>query len=419
MRSYEEKFVTGGMAAGASEETARRVYDQIVGFSGFGFPKAHAAAFGLLAYQSTWLRVHHPAEFLCGLLNEQPMGFYPPDALAHEAQRRGIDVLPPCVVAGGLNCSVEEFSTPGPVSGKSFTCSQAARAKALPSPPGGAVSEVHPLAVRLGLGYVSGVRAEEVQALVDERERRPYRSVGDLASRSGAGPETLERLAWAGACDALVEGPVSERRRQALWKLGAAYPSVAVDGGRQLALPLDPEEAPKLREMSAWDRMLADLGSTSVTLHEHPVELMRPGLGPGYVTSAGLESTRHGSRVQVAGLVVARQRPATAKGVTFMLLEDETGTINLIVTPPVYERHRLTVRAEPFVVASGRLERREGVTNILVDRIARLEPPSEVPEATVKHIEPRRMWSTQPDDESAAQLRALAPAANSFGRGRG
>jgi error-prone DNA polymerase len=380
LRSYEEKFVEGGMANGASEETARRVYDQIVGFSGFGFPKAHSAAFGLLAYQSTWLRVHYGPEFLCSLLNEQPMGFYPPDALAHEAQRRGISVLPPCVESGDKDCTVEES------------------------------------AVRLGLGYVGGVRAEEVHTLVDQR---PYRSIGDLASRSGAGPETLERLAWAGACDALVDGPVSERRRRALWQLGAAYPSVEVDGGRQLALPLDPEDAPQLRSMSTWDRMLADLGSTSVTLNEHPVELMRPGLGPGYVTSAGLEDRAHGSRVQVAGLVVARQRPATAKGVTFMLLEDEAGTINLIVLPPVYERFRLAVRAEPFVTAAGRLERREGVTNILVDRIARLERPSSVPEATVKHIEPRRMWSTQPEEESTAQLRALAPAANSFGRGRG
>jgi error-prone DNA polymerase len=386
MRVHEEKFVSGGMANGASEETARRVYDQIVGFSGFGFPKAHSAAFGLLAYQSTWLRVHYGPEFLCALLNEQPMGFYPPDALAHEAQRRGIAVRPPCVAAGRVDCSVEEG------------------------------------AVRLGLGYVSGVRAEEVRALVEERERRPYRSIGDLASRSGAGSETLERLAWAGACDVLIKDPtppVEERRRQALWLLGAAYPSTATGGGRQLALPLDPEQAPRLREMTAWDRMLADLGSTSVTLNEHPVELMRPGLGPGFLTSAELESTRHGARVRVAGLVVARQRPATAKGVTFMLLEDEAGTINLIVTPPVYERFRLTVRAEPFVIAAGRLERHEGVTNILVEEIARLERPADVPEATVKHIEPRRMWSTQPEEESAAQLRALAPAANSFGRGRG
>ncbi len=228
MRSYEEKFVAGGVANGASEETARRVYDQIVGFSGFGFPKAHSAAFGLLAYQSTWLRVHYGPEFLCSLLNEQPMGFYPPDALAHEAQRRGISVLPPCVVAGSAECSVE--SAAGPVSGKSFPCSpsRAARAKPLPSPPAEAA-----LAVRLGLGYVSGVRAEEVRSLV---EHRPYRSIGDLASRSGAGPETLERLAWAGACDALVPGPVEDRRRRALWLLGAAYPSVEVDGGRQLAL---------------------------------------------------------------------------------------------------------------------------------------------------------------------------------------
>jgi error-prone DNA polymerase len=166
--------------------------------------------------------------------------------------------------------------------------------------------------------------------------------------------------------------------------------------------------------------MLADYGSTGVTLREHPLELLRPALPADLRTSDELERHPHGRRVRVAGLVVARQRPATAKGVTFMLLEDERGTINLIVPPPIHERFRLAVRAEPLVLATGRLESREGTVNVLVDRIERLERP-DLPNAKVKHIEPRRTWSSEageglPGPEEEADLRAVAPAAHSFGR---
>ena len=204
------------------------------------------------------------------------------------------------------------------------------------------------------------------------------------------------------------------RRRQALWMLGVTVPGVPVgDHGTQLALPLDPHEGPELRALSAWERMLADYGSTGVTLREHPLQLMRPGLPADLSTSRELERGQHGRRVRVAGLVIARQRPATAKGVTFMLLEDELGTINLIVPPPIHDRFRLAVRAEPLVLATGRLEQREGTTNVLVDQIERLERP-DLPVAQVKHIEPRRVWSTETQEE--ADLRAVAPAGHSFGR---
>jgi error-prone DNA polymerase len=385
IRAYEEKFLEGAAERGAPRATAEHVWTQIVGFSGFGFPKAHSAAFGLLAYQSTWLRVHYGPEFLCSLLNEQPMGFYPPDTLVHETQRRGVEVLPPCIVRSAVHCRTEN---------------------------GG---------VRLGLGYVNGVREAEVRALVAERdEGGGWRSLGDLAGRSGAAGETLGRLAWAGACDALVEGPETHKRRQALWLLGVALPGVAVPEGTQLALPLDPHAGPELRALTAWERMLADYGSTGVTLREHPLELLRPALPADLRTSDELERHPHGRRVRVAGLVVARQRPATAKGVTFMLLEDEHGTINLIVPPPIHERFRLAVRAEPLVLATGRLESREGTTNVLVDRIERLERP-DLPNAKVKHIEPRRTWSSEageglPGPAEEADLRAVAPAAHSFGR---
>jgi error-prone DNA polymerase len=360
------------MANGASEEVAARVFLQVVGFSGFGFPKAHSAAFGLLAYQSAWLRVHYGPEFLCGLLNEQPMGFYPPDALVHDAQRHGVEVLPVSVQRSIALCRTEDG------------------------------------AIRMGLGYVNGVRADDVEALVHERERGgPFRSAADLAARCKSQRDTLERLAWAGACDELCDGS----RRRALWELGVAVPGYETDGGVQLALPLD-IEAPELRQLDAWERLVADYGSTKVTLREHPLELMRPDLPQTIVPSAALRTIRDGARVQLAGLVVARQRPATAKGVTFMLLEDEQGTFNVIVAPPVHDACRLAVRAEPFVVIDGKLERRQGVINVVARSVKRLDRP-DLPIADVRHIEPRKAWSTQ---EDGADLRAVAPAAHSFGR---
>jgi error-prone DNA polymerase len=409
MRAYELKFVDGAEARGVARETAERVYAQIVGFSGFGFPKAHSAAFGLLAYQSTWLRVHYGPEFLCALLNEQPMGFYPPDVLVHEAQRRGIPVLAACVVRSDVECGVEWMAGEGG----------------------------ERLAVRVGLAYVNGVRETDVREIAAERERGGgFGSVTELAARCAARQDALERLAWAGACDALVGGaagvgdpaaasdPAGARRR-ALWLLGASAPGIAVPEGTQLALPLDPAEPPALPELSPWDRMLADYGSTGVTLREHPLGLMRPGLDEDVSSSADLERARDGTHVRVAGMVVARQRPATARGVTFMLLEDEAGTINLIVPPPVYERFRLAVRAEPLLLAEGRLERREGVTNVLVARVERLERP-DLPLGEVRHIEPGRAWSTdERGDElrdggasasATGDMRAVAPAAHSFGR---
>ena len=398
MRAFAAKFIDGAVARGATPEVAERVYGQIVGFSGFGFPKAHSAAFGLLAYQSTWLRVHYEPEFLCALLNEQPMGFYPPDSLVHEAQRRGTEVLPPDVTRSRAECTVEVTGDRSQVTGP-VTCH--------PSP-------VPSLAVRLGLGYVNGVAEADVKAIVADRDAQgAFASAADLAARCAPRQGTLELLAWAGACDGLCAGG----RREALWQLGVAAPGQSVRGGTQLALPVDPHEAPPLRQLTPWERMLADYGSTKVTLHEHPLELMRESLGERYETSELLETGPTGRRVRVAGLVVARQRPATAKGVTFMLLEDELGAINLIVPPPVYEDCRAVVRAEPLVWATGKLERREGVTNIVVDDLGRLERP-DLPLGEVRHIEPKVRWSNERSASamSTDDLRAVVPAGHAFGR---
>ncbi len=389
MAVYQERFVDGAVERGVSRPVAERVFEQVRAFSGFGFPKAHAAAFGLLAYQSTWLRVHYAPEFLCALLNEQPMGFYPPDALVHDAQRHGIEVLHPQVNYSAVECRVE---------GR---------------------------AVRIGLGYVLGVQEQEVKSLVFERERGGnFADAEDLAARPAAARDTLERLAWAGALN--IGAPPLRRlrrrtspRREALWQMGVVTPGKAVEGGVQLSLPLDAPAAPALRELTRWERLVADYGSIRISLAEHPLALLRPELPPQTMSSEALGRIAHGSRVMVAGLVVARQRPATAKGVTFMLLEDEWGTINLVVAPPVYERHRLIVRTEPFVLIEGRLERRSSVINVVVDKLRALEQP-DLPRAEVKQIEPPPGRETgRPREQLAAtagELRAVLPSPHSFGR---
>jgi error-prone DNA polymerase len=375
IQAYHERFVRGAQAKhGVDAETAERVFAMVKGFSGFGFPKAHGAAFGLLAYQSTWLRVHYTSELLCSLLNEQPMGFYPPDALVHEAQRRGIEVLVPDVNHSGVECDVELAGPDGQLDDGRAAGSRAGRRRPR---------------VRIGLAYVRGVRREEVEALVAARERAgPFRNLSDLASRAGSSASALELLAWSGACDELAAaGRVAagatvtgSARRIALWQLGVMSPGRRVPGGTQLSLPLDLPAPPALRTLSEWEAMLADYSSTGLTTATHPLALLRDRLSHA-VTSRDLGSLEHGSRVRVGGLVVARQRPGTAGGVVFILLEDEHGTINLIVPPKIYERHRLTVRTEPLILIEGKLERLAaagGAINVLVDRVGPIDAPDQI-----------------------------------------
>ena len=392
IEAHHRRFIEGAMRLhGVDAELAERVFAKVRGFSGFGFPKSHAAAFGLLAYQSAWLRVHYGPEFLCALLNEQPMGFYPPDALVHEAQRRGIQVLAPDVNRSSVECTLDAEGR-----------------------------------VLIGLGYVRGVRRAEIEALVGEREQGgPFASLAALASRAGAGAPALDLLAWSGACDALASsqpGTVAPRRL-ALWQLGVAAKAHDVGGGsRQLALPLELPPAPALPALEAWEALLADYGTLGMSTATHPLALLRPRLLEGFADSRDLAALAHGTRVRVGGLVVARQRPGTAAGVVFVLLEDEFGVINLVVPPAVYERHRLAVRSEPLLAVAGRLERYAsggGAINVLADRIAPLEA-RERPDADVRSL-PGARREAPPGGGQEADLdgfRAVAPAVMSFAAGR-
>ncbi|HWI22343.1 MAG TPA: DNA polymerase III subunit alpha [Baekduia sp.] len=394
IEAHHDRFVTSAQAmhSDVTPELAESVWQMVKGFAGFGFPKAHGAAFGLLAYQSTYLRVHYGPEFLVSLLDEQPMGFYPPDALIHEAQRRGIEVLAPDVNESDVECSVISVDRP---------------------------------AIRMGLGYVMGVKETEVRALVAARkDGGRFESLPDLASRAGAGSAALAQLAWSGACDALAQG----QRRRALWELGVTAPGRRVgEAGVQLSLPLDSGGAPDLPELGEWDRMLADYETTSMTTTKHPIALLRKSLQQrGCISSADLADIAHGSAVRIAGLVIARQRPGTARGVVFMLIEDETGTVNLIVPADLYERERVTVRSEPLVEFEGRLERHAsggGAINVLVKRLRQLDAESALRPylgAPVADFDPgdAAELAREAAEGSGGDFRAVAPAAQSFASGR-
>jgi error-prone DNA polymerase len=408
MQAKREQFVAGAIAhSGADLRTAERVWEMVSGFAGFGFPKAHATAFGLLAYQSTWLRVHYGPEFLCALLNEQPMGFYAPDSLVHEAQRRGIPVLGLDVNASEVLCEVQ------PVGGQ--------------------------LGVRLGLGYVKGAVAQEVRELVAERHRGgSFRDLGDLAARTITGRGTFEQLAWSGACDAIAGS-----RRQALWQLGVAPTGEIAQQAVQLALPVELPATPGLRALDRWQRVLADYATSGVSAHDHAMAALRARLRvPMLTTSAQLGRMPHGCSVTVAGLVIARQRPGTAKGTMFLLFEDEWGVVNLIVPKAVYEASRALARAEPLLLARGRLERYDGVTNVIVSEIEPLErflvaPGSEegstanvsrlpsakrplpgAEEDTAEREPAEQVGMEEEAGKMAASMRAVAPPVQSFASGR-
>jgi error-prone DNA polymerase len=359
---HRERFCDGAEAQGVPRETAAAVFENVLGFSGFGFPKSHAAAFAILAYQSAWLHLHHPAEFLCSLLNEQPMGFYPPATLLRDGERRGVTVLAPDINRSHPECAMEHG------------------------------------AVRIGLGYIKGV-GKAASDVVAERDRGgPYRDAGDLVRRAPVGRDVLAQMVRAGALD-----PFSSDRRRLLWEIRLHR---APESG-QLALALDAAPAPPLPSQSQWERMIADHETMRLTTGPHPMALLRPALPEHIRTSRDLATDPPGSTVTIAGIVVARQRPGTAKGIVFLLLEDEHGLSNAIVPPDVYSRDRIAVRAEPLLEVTGRLERREGTINVLAERITALS-----------HQGRAEIGPAPAETPDVGELRAAAPYPNSFGRGR-
>ncbi|RLC56613.1 MAG: error-prone DNA polymerase, partial [Chloroflexi bacterium] len=299
LEKLKDEFVAGALANGVSEEVAETVFQKIIGFAAFGFPKSHASAFGLLAYQSSWLRTYYPAEFLCALFNAQPMGFYGPHVLLNDGKRHGVDVLPPDVNQSGADCSIEGAAP-------STLASAGLRA-----------------GVRIGLRYTRGLSREAALPVEAERERNgEFRSLFGFLERTSLKRESIENLIACGAFDSF-----GLERRQLLWQLGLLYRSK--DRGRSerqlaLALPVE-QDMVALRPMSGWDRMTADYTVLGMSPSHHPMAFLRPGLNEAIAPTHMLGSLEDGTPVQVAGMVVCRQRPGSAKGFVFLLLEDEFG----------------------------------------------------------------------------------------------
>ena len=373
--SLREKLFTGMRANGIPQDQAERIYAQIEAFADFGFAESHSISFALLVYASSWFKLHYPAAFLAGLLRSQPMGFYSPRTLTEDARRHGVTVLPPDVQHSGAHSTLE------PLRGQPHRPGNDACLDLVQPPPGAFdarspdTSATHrrdgAFAVRLGLAEIRGIDTATAARIACARSDGPFADLADLARRADLERAHLESLATAGACTGL-----SVTRREALWNAAPAsenrdryLPGIAVH--------VQPPLLPVLTEAEQTE---LDLWSTGVVSGRHPVALLRETLDRrGVRRSDRLVDARPGTAVQVAGLVTHRQRPNTAGGITFITLEDESGSTNIVVWADVWQRYRLIARSSPALLVSGTLERSpEGVLNVIATGFEPLAAPTSV-----------------------------------------
>jgi len=351
MKELEVKLRKGMTERGLDSSTQDRIVQGISSFALYGFPESHAASFALIAYASAYFKVHYLAAFTCAMLNNQPMGFYMPAVLVKDAQRHGLRIRVIDVLHSDWQCTVERESDES-------------------------------LSLRMGLLYVKGLRQQSAMALVEARERAgPFHSADELALRvPGLNPRELKQLARVGALNSL--GGV-DHRRDALWQVEQAGRPVG-----PLLRPCDvsPEdevaESP-LRQMTTEERLVADYSGTGVTVGRHPMAYRREELRQSRILSAqDLQVHRDGAYVRAAGCVIARQRPGTAKGFIFLSMEDETGIMNVIIGPELYERERVLISRGKFLLVEGKLQNLDTVVHVRAERVLRL-PLSEA--ATQSH----------------------------------
>ena len=334
-------------------KAADEIWEKLQGFSSFGFPESHSVSFAYIVYMSAWLKLHWPTEFLAGLLNAQPMGFFSPNSLVQDAGRHGVVVLPPDVNESDYDCTVVPWDADPDETiehlGMEWRRGRGARDDPIRMA----------TALRMGLRYVRNLGDAEITRIEAARLHAPFASVVDLAQRTGIAVRGLEGLAAAGALASL-----GVERREGLWAAGA------LSGMGPDRLPLvEGADPPVLPLMSRLEEAQADLWSTGLSVH-HPVEFVREGLAAqGCLTVAeALAGRRHGRRARVGGIVTHRQRPMTARGVIFFNLEDETGILNVVVLPDVWFGQRGVARRSVGLVVDGVLEYRDGVTNLVARR---------------------------------------------------
>jgi error-prone DNA polymerase len=334
------KLIDGMKANGIAEETAIRIYNQINAFADYGFPESHAASFALLVYASAYLKHYYAPEFTAAILNAQPMGFYAPGTLIEDARRHGVKVQPVDVRWSRWDATLERTDD------------------VLNSAP----------AVRLGARSVRGLGPKAKEILEEALKDGPFESIEDFARRTRFDQRTLRHLAEAGAFDGFVpDEPNLRKRRAALWEvLDALRGDAGPLAPRRRASPGTASRAAGLPRMSPGELTEADYRMTGISLNGHPMSHLRPLLMPNAVRSARQLVTegKDGDRIAGAGLVICRQRPGTAKGFVFLTLEDETGTVNVVVTPKRFERQALLISTTPLLLVRGTLQVEQGVVNI-------------------------------------------------------
>lgn len=342
MESLRQTFINGATTQGVSSEKADQIFDKLAGFADYGFPKSHAAAFAFLAYQSCWLKHYYPAEFLCALLNNQPMGFYAPHVLINDAKRHGLRVLRPDVNASNIECTVEGVRT-----------------------------------VRLGLSLIKGISEDVAMRIEEERHLHGmYISLADLVRRVALRPDAQENLIAAGACDGF-----GLQRREMLWHIGLFIAPMGFQDkrtrkhrGQQMPLPLPTtQDHVELPRTTLWERMTDEYSVLGLSVLHHPLGLLRSKLPAGMSSTRDLANLPDGAKVFIPGLIVCRQRPGTAKGISFLLLEDEFGLANVVIYPNLYEEQRLHIRTTPFLIVEGKLQLAQNNINIVAQRVYPME----------------------------------------------
>lgn len=328
---------------GMGSKTAEVIFKQLLAFAAFGFPKSHSVAFALLAYESAWLRHYFPAEYLAGLLNSQPMGFYQPHVLIGDAKRHGLAILPPALNLSGTQCTVGSDTV-----------------------------------VRLGFDQVGGVSLDTARGIVEEREAHgPFGSLFDFVHRTHLKRDQIEGLIKGHAFDEF-----GLPQRELLWQLGLFFIPRA-PGQSQLDLPTS-QSMVRLARLSAWEQLREDYAQLGLSTDAHPLALLRPRLD-GLPTTIDLWHLREGAAVTLAGLVVCRQRPSTATGIVFELLEDEVGLANVVIYSDLYDREREVIRRTPVVKVFGEIQWRGGSVNILAKHFEALRSEVATPGARNFH----------------------------------
>ncbi|WRS29811.1 error-prone DNA polymerase [Actinomycetaceae bacterium MB13-C1-2] len=342
---------------GVAKDVQEQIFDQLKGFAEFGFPESHAFSFAYLVYASSWLKVHYPEFFYAGLLASQPMGFYSPASLVEDARRHGVSVLPPCVV----NSEVKTRPVRVGVDTNPANRSRKEGVKKL-------VDADPTMAVRIGLETVSGI-GKAAERIIEARSHAPFDSLQDMASRAKLSPTQLEKLAAAGALEALGSG-----RREGLWKAG-------VVGQTQWEQPHIPgtepgANTPVLPPVTEAERVLLDYRTLGLSTENHPIALVRDRLKTrGVEPLSALPRIANGQKILIAGVVTHRQRPATARGTTFLSIEDETGLANIICSPGLWARYKKTALESTALVIRGHVEQGDGATAVVADRLEALLIP--------------------------------------------